>query len=126
MSFKFLSLAQVKKIHDYSIEAFGGIHGIRDERMLEAAVMRPQTGYYNTLNEHAAALMESLSQNHPFLDGNKRIAFFATDAFLRVNGYQIICENEQTYVYFMQLFEQNNFKFDTLLKWLNTHVKQIS
>ncbi len=68
------------------IERFGGLHGVRDPGAVEAAVFRPQIGYYNSLEEEAAALMESLGANHGFVDGNKRIAFAATDVFLRRNG----------------------------------------
>jgi death-on-curing protein len=60
------------------IERFGGSHGLRDQGALESALARPQTGYYLDLIEEAAALWESLSQNHPFIDGNKRIAITAT------------------------------------------------
>ena len=59
------------------IERFGGLHGVRDKNAVEAAVFRPLTGYYNSQEEEAAALMESLGNNHGFLDGNKRIAFLA-------------------------------------------------
>ena len=73
-------------IHDALIGEFGGTPGIRDEGALASAIMRPQLGYYDSLVEEAAALMESLANNHPFVDGNKRAAFFVTDAFLRLNG----------------------------------------
>jgi len=84
--------------------------------------MRPQIGYYNNLNEQAAALMESLANNHPFVDGNKRIAFFATDTFLRINGFWIKCEADETYSHFMALFENNQFKFNALLAWLDSKI----
>lgn len=87
--------------------------------------MRPQTGYYETLLEQAAALMESLANNHAFLDGNKPIAFFATELFLTINGYQIYCDNEETYKHFMKLFETSTFHFHELFEWLNTKVRPI-
>lgn len=93
--------------------------------MLEAALMRPPSGYYTTLKEQTAALMESLANNHPFLDGNKQVAFFVTDTFLRLNGCWINCDNEETYIYFMQLFERNRFRFEELLAWLNTKVQPL-
>ena len=71
----FLSVAEVLAIHHLQIEEYGGSHGIRDRGLLESAVFRPQIGYYNDIREEAAALMESLANNHPFLDGNKRTAF---------------------------------------------------
>ena len=61
---------------------FGGAPGIRDDGALESALMRPQIGYYDSLIEESAALLESLAMNHPFVDGNKRTALGTTDAFL--------------------------------------------
>jgi len=125
MNIYFLSVEEVLKIQQQLINTFGGLPGLRDITLLEAALMRPQIGYYTTLNEQAAALMESLANNHPFLDGNKRVAFFVTDTFLRLNGYWINCDNEETYIYFMQLFENNKFRFDELLAWLNTKIRPL-
>src|ERR1700687_6004505 len=81
------TVAEVIEIHRLLIEEFGGLHGIRDQALLESAIFRPQSGYYNNLFEEAAALMESLANNHAFLDGNKRISFVLTDVMLRANGY---------------------------------------
>ena len=80
------SVEDVISAHSRLIERFGGSLGIRDRAMLKSAVARPQTGYYTDLIEGAAAPCESLSQNHPFVDGNKRTAVAVTVAFLRVNG----------------------------------------
>ncbi len=67
------AVAEVLEIHRKLIAQFGGLGGVRDLGALEAALFRPQTGYYQDLVEEAAAMWESLSQNHPFLDGNKRV-----------------------------------------------------
>ena len=66
------------------------VWGIRDPGLLEAALFRPQTEHYPSLIDEAAALWESLSQNHPFVDGNKRTAFAATYVFLLINGLRIV------------------------------------
>ena len=71
----YLTVGEVLQIHHQQIDNYGGAHGIRDKGLLESAVFRPQVGYYNNIAEEAAALMESLANNHPFLDGNKRVAF---------------------------------------------------
>ncbi len=71
----YLLVAEVLAIHDDQIARYGGAHGVRDPGLLEAALFRPQTGYYADLIEEVAALWESLAQNHPFIDGNKRVAF---------------------------------------------------
>ena len=70
------------------IERYGGSHGVRDQGLLESALNRPQTGYYTDLIEEAAALWESLAQNHPFIDGNKRTGFLVAVVFLELNGFK--------------------------------------
>lgn len=110
-------------MHDLLLRAFGGAQGIRDLGALDAALMRPQLGYYDTLIDEAAALMESLGMNHPFVDGNKRVAFFVTDTFLRMNGRFIDCDNEEAYRFFMSLFETHAFRYDRLRDWLLAHVR---
>jgi len=81
----YLTVGEVLQIHLRLINDYGGTQGIRDKGLLESAVFRPQIGYYNSIAEEAAALMESLANNHPFLDGHKRVAFAATHTFLLVN-----------------------------------------
>ena len=110
-------------MHERLIETFGGSFGIRDEGALASALMRPQIGYYDSLIQEAAALMESLANNHPFIDGNKRVAFFVTDAFLMANGYYIDCDDEGTYAFFMHLFETHSFRYAELLEWLESIVE---
>ena len=63
--------------------------------------------------------------NHPFIDGNKRVAFFATDVFLRLNDYFIDCDNLLAYEFFMNLFDSNCFNFNNPLPWLKDHVNKI-
>lgn len=83
------TIAEVYRMQYRLIELFGGLHGVRDKGAVEAAVFRPQTCSYNSREEEAAALMESLGNSHGFLDGNQRIAFSATNVFLRRNGFYI-------------------------------------
>src|SRR5438876_10548072 len=71
------------------VERYGGRHGLRDAGALESALFRPQSGYYDDAVWEAAALFESLAINHPFVDGNKRIAFACVDVFLRLNGFRL-------------------------------------
>jgi len=122
---KYLTANEVIVIHEYLISEFGGSSGLRDLGSLESAVARPSTGYYDNIYEESAALMESLAINHPFIDGNKRIAFFVTDVFLRLNGYFIDCDSKSAHNYFMELFESNNFRFKNLLPWLRKHIKPL-
>lgn len=71
--------------------------------------------------EEAAALWESLSQNHPFIDGNKRTAFAATYTFLKINGLNLGADGEGTYAFMMAMYERNEFTFDRLAVWLRAH-----
>lgn len=108
------------------IELFGGLHGVRDTGAIEAAVFRPQTGYYNSVEEEAAALMESLGMNHGFLDGNKRIAFTAADVFLRRNGFYIDVRAEEGHQFIEGSLERQEFRFAKILEWIRQHVKSMS
>ena len=121
----YLTVAEVLAIHHRQIETYGGSHGLRDVGALEAAVFRPQTGYYNNLAEEAAALMESLANNHPFLDGNKRVAFDATHTFLLVNGLTIEADPAETYAFMVDVIAEGRFRFSAILDWLNGHIKAL-
>src|SRR5690348_906179 len=118
----YLTVAEVLAIHADQIERYGGSHGVRDQGLLEAALYRPQTGYYADLIEEAAALWESLGQNHPFIDGNKRTAFAAAYTFLAINGVRLTPDAQETYVFVAALHKANQFNFDKLVPWLRDHV----
>ncbi len=118
----YLTVAEVLAIHLDQIERYGGGHGVRDPGLLEAAIFRPQTGYYADLVEEAAALWESLAQNHPFLDGNKRTAFAATYTFLAINGHRLTADSRLAYRFIADLYEQNRFNFTELVPWIGKHV----
>ena len=85
MARDYLTVADVLGMHGVLMQRYGGAPGVRDPGALEAALFRPQTGYYEDIVAEAAALMESLAINHPFVDGNKRAAFGACLVFLRLN-----------------------------------------
>jgi death on curing protein len=118
----YLTVAEVLAMHTDQIERYGGSHGVRDPGLLEAALYRPQTGYYAGLIEEAAALWESLAQNHAFIDGNKRTAFAALFTFLAINGARLTADAEETYAFVAALYEANQFRFDKLVPWLHGHV----
>ena len=120
----YLTVAEVLAMHADQIERYGGSQGVRDHGLLEAALYRPQTGHYADLIEEAAALWESLSQNHPFTDGNKRTAFAATYTFLAINGARLTADAQETYVFVAALYKANQFGFDKLVPWLRRHVTQ--
>src|ERR1700730_8472485 len=119
----YLTVGEVLQIHHQLIDNYGGIRGVRDKRLLESAVFRPQIGYYNNIAEEAAALMESLANNHPFLDGNKRVAFAAAHTFLLVNGYDLEADPLAAYDFMMQSIARGEFRFGPILKWINNHIR---
>jgi death on curing protein len=117
----YLTVTEVLAMHADLIERYGGAQGVRDQGLLEAALYRPQTGYYADLIEEAAALWESLSQNHPFIDGNKRTAFVALELFLRLNGCQFAVGDAEAVV-MMLAMAAGELPDDEFIAWvrLNT------
>jgi len=123
MSFDYIRVDDILAIHADQIERYGGAEGIRDPGLLEAALFRPQTGYYPTLIDEAAALWESLSQNLPFVDGNKRTAFAATYVFLAINGLDIIATDDEAQDFVLGLYDTSSITFDNLRTWLSKNTK---
>jgi len=122
----YLTVAEVYQMQYLLIERFGGgLHGVRDKNAIEAAVFRPQTGYYNSVAEEAAALMESLANNHGFIDGNKRIAFMAADVFLQLNGFYIDVTTEEGYDFIDGSIERQEFRFPLIHDWIREHIKPL-
>lgn len=115
---EYLTVADVLALHAILIKHYGGADGIRDMGALESALYRPQTGYYKDLIGEAAALLESLAINHPFIDGNKRVAFAVTDTFLRINGSHFTVDSNAVFEKFMELFDSGQFKYDVLQEWM--------
>jgi death-on-curing protein len=126
MTTRYLTKEHIIAIHEELIKQFGGLYGIRDESLLESAVGRYQSGYYTDILEEAAALMESLGINHPFLDGNKRIAVTAPYVFLMANGYRIKLNEEQAYQLIIGALEQSGFTRGHLQQWIRDNAKAMS
>ncbi len=120
----YLTMAEVLAMHADQTERYGGSPGVRDQGLLEAALYRPQTGYYADLLEGAAALWESLAQNHSFVDGNKRTAFAAMYTFLAINGLYLTADAEKTYLFVDNLYKANQFRFEKLVPWLRAQVEK--
>jgi death on curing protein len=122
---EYLTTADALFCHQQLIERYGGARGVRDVGALESALHRPQTGYYDTLIHEAAALLESLVQNHPFVDGNKRLAFAVVDVFLRINGFTITASPTALYNRMIKLLEEGTFDIDHLVPWLQEIVEVV-
>ncbi len=108
----YLTVAEVLQLHRLLIARYGGAFGVRDLNALESALYRPQSGYYVDIIQEACALMESIAINHPFIDGNKRVAFAVTDVFLRLNGFRIFAPPMGIYRNIIGLFDHQQFTLE--------------
>jgi death-on-curing protein len=111
-------------IHRTLIDRFGGSQGLRDAGALESALFRPQSGYYEDAIQQAAALWESMTNNHAFIDGNKRIGFAVTDIFLRINGCRITANADDIFELIDGLLETGEFEYKNLEAWLRKNTKK--
>lgn len=98
----YLAAEQVRRIHERQIQRFGGSGGVRDPGAQEAAISRPQATFggedlYPDPATKAAALLESLVSNHPFVDGNKRTATMSAELFLLFNGFELLADDDDLY-----------------------------
>ena len=119
---EYLTTQDILGMHHILIERYGGMHGVRDMGAVEAAVFRPQSGYYASIVEEAAALLESLLINHPFVDGNKRVAFAASDVFLRINGYKLETDSEWLFARIHKWIALKENRWQTITKDLEPRV----
>jgi len=122
---QFLSLDEAIAIHERLIDKFGGTPGLRDKGLLESALFRPQTGYYDDLAQMTAALFESLISNHAFVDGNKRVAFFCCDVFLRLNGWKLKVDSNSGYAFIVGSLENSHCDYEHLLPWIQQHLEKL-
>ena len=125
---RLLTLEQVVKLHKRVIEQSGGAMGIRNQEGLESAVAQPRMSYaaqelYPSLIEKVAALGFSLINNHPFVDGNKRIGHAALEVTLLMNGYEIQADvdSQEAVILAVAASKMNRQDF---LEWLQEHVVQ--
>lgn len=122
----FLTINQVLTLQRIIIDETGGSHGLRDSGAVESAVAQPQMTFggsdlYPTLVEKAAALGFSLIQNHPFVDGNKRIGLASMVAFLRANGHDLSgTPDEQEQV--ILAVAAGQLERDAFMAWVQAHV----
>ncbi len=121
---KFPTLEEALELHRALLERFGGSTGIRDLGALESALYRPQTGYYDTLAAQAAAAMQSLAMNHPFIDGNKRVAFALTAVFLRMNGFRLVASADDAERFVIDELIGAHATLDQISAWLTRHVRR--
>ena len=123
MSREYLNAPDVLEIHAALKERLGGAHGLRDPGQLDAALYRTQSGYYRDVIEEAAAFWESLSQNHPFVDANKRTALDAMHVFLGLNEVELTASSEALYAFVVPLYDEWRFCFEELEPWLRANTR---
>jgi death-on-curing protein len=119
------TLIETLELHVRLIERFGGKAGVRDMGLLESALMRPQTGYYKSLSLQAAALLQSLTQNHAFIDGNKRVAFATTAIFLRMNGYRLKVDADNGESFLIERVIKNKAEISEIADWLEKYMRSV-
>jgi death-on-curing protein len=121
----YLTPEQVLFIHSRLLDETGGGHGVRDIGMLLSALGRPQATFqgkdlYFDLFSKAAALMDSLVRNHPFVDGNKRTSITSTAIFLRINGFLLVVTNDEM-VRFTLTCAQSQLSLNEIADWLSQY-----
>lgn len=122
---KRLSIPQIVMMHSALIKETGGLDGIRDENLLDSAVNAPFQTFggeyvYKTLEAKAARLGYSLVNNHPFVDGNKRIGMLAMLVFLEINGIELTC-SEQDIIETGLKLAAGEMDDKQLLEWILRH-----
>jgi death-on-curing protein len=120
-----LTVAAALYLHEHLIRSFGGSPGLRDEGALKSALARPRATFggqplFPTLPEKAAALLESLCLNHPFVDGNKRVAYAAAGLYLEVNGWRLQAETEDAVSFMLEVAAGKRSKEEIRI-WLEQH-----
>ena len=119
----FLSVEEILNLHQRTIKVHGGKSGVRDMGLLESAVLRCQSGYYNTLSEQAATLLHSLCMNHCFLDGNKRVGLLAMVVFLKMNGYNLKCKNKTIVDFIIKKVIIEKIDVSEIANWISSKVE---
>lgn len=122
---KFLSVDETIAIHETLTAKFGGHAGVRDTGLLESSLFRPQTGCYDDLAAMAAALLESLLFNPAFFDSNRRTAFFATDTFLRINGWRFDVDDAAAIRFVTELAERGDEQRAALLPLVRRSIARV-
>jgi death on curing protein len=127
---RYLTMEEVLDIHRWALQAFGGLEGVRDIGLVESSIAAPQmtfggVEFHSTLVEKAAVLAFSLAMNHGFVDGNKRVGFWAMDTFLRLNGQCVACTTEEGEQAFLTLAEGRMTR-EQLTDWLAPRCRPLS
>ena len=118
------TMEEVLLLHSMLLERYGGERGVRDLGMLDAALHRPRSGYYNSLSEQAAALLQGLANNHAFIDGNKRIAFATMAIFLKLNGRPLRATADDAEAFLVERVIGGSASVDEIAGWIEAHISE--
>ncbi len=126
---RYLTVPQILFLHARLIEETGGSQGLRDLGLLESAAARPQARFsgeelYPGLFTKAAALMTSLVNNHPFLDGNKRTGISAASLFLFQNGFRLATAQTEMERFTIRV-ASSTVEIAEIVAWFQDHSRQI-
>ena len=124
-----ITLDHVLELHRISIDLYGGSSGIRDEGYLQSALERPFSTFggedlYTNAFQKAAAILESILKNHPFIDGNKRTGFFTCGSILMSYNWRIVTNNTEAYDFVVKV-ASTHMEFDEIVTWLQDHSESI-
>lgn len=118
------TLEEVLHLHRRLLERFGGKAGVLDPGLLESALTRPRSGYYEELSTQAAALLQSLARNHVFVDGNKRVAFATCAVFLHLNGYELAVEADLAEAFLIERVIGEHAELSEISAWLERWMRR--
>ena len=121
----YLSLEEVLALHAALIARYGGAPGVRDTGLVESALARARSGYYGSLSEQAAALLQSFAMNHAFIDGNKRIAWASSLVFLRMNGYRVRVSADEAEHFLIEQVIVGHAELPAIAGWLEKHMRTV-
>ena len=119
-----LTEREVLDLHARTIAQHGGAPGVRDLGLLQSSLYRARSGYYESLSEQAAALLQSFCMNHPFVDGNKRVALLVTAVFLRMNGFRLGAKSPEFVRFILNEVISKKADVPAIAKWLERWMEQ--
>ena len=117
------TIEEVLTLHSMLLARYGGEPGVRDLGMLDAALHRPRSGYYRSLSEQAAALLQSLANNHAFIDGNERVAFATTAIFLQLNGFPLRATADDAQTFLIEEVIKARAPVQRITEWIEAHIR---
>ena len=121
----YLTLEEVLALHAALIARHGGAPGVRDKGLVESALARSRSGYYDSLSEQAAALLQSFAMNHAFVDGNKRIAWASSLVFLRMNGYRVRVSADEAERFLIEQVIVGHAELPAIAGWLEKYMRSV-